>query len=61
MLQPAAFAFSAVYTGIAIDAVEMLKQNGYDIVFMDLQMPNRDGIDAAKGAAGPVRQRLYRR
>ena len=28
------------------EVVEMIKKKNYDIVFMDLQMPEKDGVDA---------------
>ena len=34
------------------EAVEMVAQGGYDIVFMDLQMPVMGGIDATSGIRG---------
>ncbi len=34
------------------EAVEMVAQGGYDIVFMDLQMPVMGGIDATRGIRG---------
>ena len=34
------------------EAVEMVSQGGYDIVFMDLQMPVMGGIDATRGIRG---------
>ncbi len=42
------------YAGIDIanngqEAVEMMSRNGYELIFMDLQMPIMGGIDAAKG------------
>ncbi|MEQ1750531.1 MAG: ATP-binding protein [Prosthecobacter sp.] len=45
------------YAGIDIanngqEAVEMMSRNGYELIFMDLQMPIMGGIDAAKGIRG---------
>ena len=45
------------YTGIEVanngqEAITMMASGGYDLVFMDLQMPVMGGIDAAKGIRG---------
>jgi signal transduction histidine kinase/CheY-like chemotaxis protein len=45
------------YTGIDVanngqEAVDMMSSGGYELIFMDLQMPVMGGIDAAKGIRG---------
>jgi len=45
------------YTGIDVanngqEAVSMMVSAGYDLIFMDLQMPIMGGIDASKGIRG---------
>ncbi len=40
--------FEVVFAKDGLEALQMAKENSYDIIFMDLQMPNMDGFDASK-------------
>lgn len=40
------------------EVIELVKQHEPDIVFMDIRMPNKDGIEAAKELQGTVKRRV---
>jgi len=40
--------FEVEIAGDGLKAVEMVNQNSYDLVLMDMQMPEMDGIEATK-------------
>jgi AmiR/NasT family two-component response regulator len=40
------------------EVIELVKQHEPDIVFMDIRMPNKNGIEAAKELQGTVKRRV---
>lgn len=41
-----------------VEAIEVIKKNNPDIVFMDIRMPNKDGIQAAREVQESVSKRI---
>ncbi len=46
MLQQLGFSADVVDNGF--DAIDMIKETGYDVVFMDMMMPGMDGLDTTR-------------
>jgi len=42
------YSYNCVFANDGLEAIEKLKETHFDIVYMDLQMPNMGGVEAAK-------------